>query len=166
MYFRQYFHQTLFLLCIDHKPLEWLAIVSNAYGKKGRSIAMLQDFQFKIIHRARNIHLNVEALSQNCIGFPEEDEDFGSDALEQEEQPGITPLLARNNAANETSMNLFTLQHTEQEVNDVEEHHVASECGGQSTYSLSKGGLPPMNHMEYKKMVVEAQTMVDEAKNI
>ncbi len=60
---------------------------------------------------------------------------------------------------------MFTLQHTKQEVNDVEEHHVGSECGGQSTYSLSEEGLLPMNHIEYRKMVLEAQTMVDEARN-
>ncbi len=84
---------------------------------------------------------------------------------EQQEQPGITPSPARSNVANEASINMFTLQHTEQEVNDVEKHHVGIECGGQSTYSLSEEGLPPMNHMEYKKMVVEAQTMVDETRN-
>jgi hypothetical protein len=76
MYFRQYFHQTLFLLRIDHKPLEWLAIVSYAYGRRGCWIAILQDFQFKIIHRARSKHLNVDALSQNLVGFLEKDEDF------------------------------------------------------------------------------------------
>ncbi len=63
------------------------------------------------------------------------------------------------------NINLFTLQHIGQEVNDVEGHHAGSECGGQSTYSILEKGLPPMNHMEYKKMVVEAQTMVDETKN-
>jgi hypothetical protein len=35
-----------------------------------------------MIHRARNKHLNVDALSQNSIGSPEEDEDFGSDVME------------------------------------------------------------------------------------
>jgi hypothetical protein len=126
---------------------------------------MLQDFQFKIIHHAGSRHLNVDALSRNLVGFLEEDEDFGSDVLEQEEQPGITPLPTRNNATNEASINLFILQHSEQEVNDVEEHHAQSECGRQNTNSHSEEGLPPMNHMECRKMVVEAQTMVDEAIN-
>jgi len=39
------------------------------------------------------------------------------------------------------------------------------ECGGQSTYSPSKEGLLQMDQMEYKRIVVEVQTMVDEAKN-
>jgi len=51
MYFKQYLHQTLFILCTYHKPLEWLAIVLDAYGRRGHWITMLQDFQFKIIHR-------------------------------------------------------------------------------------------------------------------
>jgi hypothetical protein len=109
--------------------------------------------------------LNVDALSQNLVGFPEEDGDFGSDVMEHEKQLGITPSLARSNVANEVSINLFTLQHVGQVVDDAEEHHTGSECCGQNTYSPSKEGLPQMNQMEYKKMVVEAQTMVDEAKN-
>jgi hypothetical protein len=47
MHFRQYLHGNRFTLKIDHKPLEWLAIVSNFYGKEGRWIEMLQDFDFK-----------------------------------------------------------------------------------------------------------------------
>jgi hypothetical protein len=85
MYFKQYLQQTPFLLCTYHKPLEWLAIVLDAYGRRGHWIAMLQDFQFKIIHRTRNKHLNVDALNWNLIDFSKEDEDFGSDVMEQEE---------------------------------------------------------------------------------
>jgi hypothetical protein len=62
----------------------------------------------------------------------------------------------KSNVANEVSINLFTLQCTKQVVNDVEEHHVGSECGGQSTDSPSKERLPKMNQMEYRRMVVEA----------
>jgi hypothetical protein len=40
-----------------------VATISNAYGMRGRWIAMLQDFQFKIIRHARSKHLNVDALS-------------------------------------------------------------------------------------------------------
>ncbi len=126
---------------------------------------MLQDFQFKIIHCARSQHLNVDALSWNLVGFLEEDEDFGSDVLKQENQPGVTPLLAKCNFANEVIINLFILQHTKQEINDVEVHHAGSECGGQSIDSFLEEELPPMNHMEYRRMVVEVQTMVDEARD-
>ncbi len=106
---------------------------------------MLQVFQFKIIHRIRSRHLNVDALSRNLVNFPKDDEDFGSDVMEQEEQLGITPSTVKNNAANEVSINLFTLQHTRQVIDDAEKHHARSECGGQSTYSLLEEGLFQMN---------------------
>jgi hypothetical protein len=73
--------------------------------------------------------------------------------MEQEEQLRITPSPAKSNVANEVNINLLTLQHIGQAKDDVEDHHARSECGGQSTGSLSEG-LPQMNHMEYKRMVV------------
>ncbi len=50
MHFRQYLQRNHFILRIDHKPLEWLATVSDAHGRRGRWIDMLQDFSFKIVH--------------------------------------------------------------------------------------------------------------------
>jgi len=41
MHFRQYLHRNHFILRTYHKPLEWLAIVSNAHGRRGRWIDML-----------------------------------------------------------------------------------------------------------------------------
>ncbi len=40
---------------------------------------MLQDFHFKIIHRVRVKHANVDALSINLVSKCEADEDFGSE---------------------------------------------------------------------------------------
>jgi hypothetical protein len=50
--------------------------VLDAYGKKGRSINMLQDFSFKIIHCVGSKHGNVDALSRSPIGNVDENEDF------------------------------------------------------------------------------------------
>ncbi len=50
--------------------------------------------------------------------------------IEQEEQLGITPSPTRSNATNEVYINLFTLQHIGQVVDDAEENHVVGECGG------------------------------------
>jgi hypothetical protein len=36
LHFRQYLHRTHFMLRTDHKPLEWLATMSNAHGRRGR----------------------------------------------------------------------------------------------------------------------------------
>ncbi len=76
LHFRQYLHRTHFTLRTDHKPLEWLATVSDAHGRRGRWIDMLQDFDFKIVHRARLKHANADALSRNPMEQAADDEDF------------------------------------------------------------------------------------------
>jgi hypothetical protein len=76
LHFRQYLHRTHFTLKTDHKPLEWLATVSDAHGRRGRWIDLLQDFSFKIVHRAGLRHANADALSRNPVGQAVDDEDF------------------------------------------------------------------------------------------
>jgi len=79
MHFRQYLHMKHFILRTDHKPLEWLATVSDAHGRRGRWVGMLQDFSFKIVHRPGLRHTNVDALSRNPIGSVADDDDFGEE---------------------------------------------------------------------------------------
>ncbi len=79
MHFRQYLHRSHFILRTDHKPFEWLATVSNANGRKGRWVDMLQDFSFKIIHRPGLKHTNVNALSKNPVGPAIDDDDFSEE---------------------------------------------------------------------------------------
>jgi hypothetical protein len=76
LHFRQYLHRTHFTLRTDHKPLEWLATMSDANGRRGRWIDLLQDYSFKIIHRPGARHANVDALSRNPVGQAMDDEDF------------------------------------------------------------------------------------------
>jgi hypothetical protein len=76
MHFRQYLHRNHFILRTDHKPLEWLVIVSYAHGKRGRWIDMLQDFSFKILDKPGLKHTNVDALSRNLVGPTMNDDDF------------------------------------------------------------------------------------------
>ncbi len=79
MHFRKYLHMKHFILRTDHKPLEWLATVSDTHGRRGRWVGMLQDFCFKIVHRPGLRHMNVDALSRNLVRLAEEDEDFGEE---------------------------------------------------------------------------------------
>jgi hypothetical protein len=72
-------HRNHFTLKIDHKPLEWLAIVSDVHGRKGRWIDLLQDFNFKILHRSRLKDTNVGALSRNLVGQATDDDDFNKE---------------------------------------------------------------------------------------
>jgi len=88
MHFRQYLHRTHFILRTNHKPLEWLATVSDAYGRRGRWIDMLQDFSFKIIHRPGMKHTNVDALSRNSVGIATDDDDFNLEIQDFANKPG------------------------------------------------------------------------------
>jgi hypothetical protein len=76
MHFRQYLHRTHFTMRTDHKPLEWLATISYANGRRGRWIDMLQDFSFKIFHRPEMKHTNVDVLSRNPVGEARDDDNF------------------------------------------------------------------------------------------
>ncbi len=89
--------------------------------------------------------MNVDVLSQNPIGFLEQDENFGSDVMEQKEKLGIKPAFARSYATNEVSINVFTLQPIGPVENDAEEHHLVSDYGKPSIDSSSKEGLPQMD---------------------
>ncbi len=79
MHFRQYLHMKHFILRTDHKPLEWLATVSDAHGRRGRWVGMLQDFSFKIVHCPGLKHMNVDALSRNLVGLAADDDGFGEE---------------------------------------------------------------------------------------
>jgi hypothetical protein len=75
MHFK-YLYCTHFTLQTDHNPLEWLATISNACRRKGKWINRLQDFSFKMIHRASSKHTNVDALYKNLVDGIELDEDL------------------------------------------------------------------------------------------
>lgn len=74
MHFCQFLCHNHLTLKIDHKSLEWLAIVFDAYGQRGRWIDMLQDFNFKILHRSRFKHMNANVFNKNVVNKAKEDE--------------------------------------------------------------------------------------------
>jgi hypothetical protein len=53
--------------------------VSDAHGRRGRWIDMLQDFSFKILHRPGLKHTNVDVLSINLVGQAIDDDDFNEE---------------------------------------------------------------------------------------
>jgi hypothetical protein len=77
MHFHQYFYHNHFTLMTNHKPLEWLAIIFNVYGRRGKWINTLHDFSLKIVHRTMSQHTNMNVLSHNLVDAT--DEDLGDD---------------------------------------------------------------------------------------
>jgi hypothetical protein len=53
--------------------------VSDAHGRRGRWIDMLQDFSFKILHRPGLRHTNADALSKNPVRQATDDDDFSEE---------------------------------------------------------------------------------------
>jgi hypothetical protein len=50
--------------------------VFDVHGRRGRWIGLLQDYNFKIVHRPGIRHANADALSRNPVGKAMDDEDF------------------------------------------------------------------------------------------
>ncbi len=89
MHFQQYLYHASFVVKIDHKPLKWLATISDPFNKRGRWISTLQYFNFKIVHKAGTRHANANALSYNPIGSHDEDEDFGVEIEDEKKNVSV-----------------------------------------------------------------------------
>ncbi len=50
---------------------------------------MLQDFNFKIVHKAQVRHVNVDALNCNPVGSHDEDEDFGVEIQDEKKNVSV-----------------------------------------------------------------------------
>lgn len=72
---------------------------------------MLQNFHFKIVHRAGAKHSNVDALDKNLMRRYEVDEDFG---IEIQDLSGTNQEIPKSHVAKKakTIINLFILMET------------------------------------------------------
>jgi hypothetical protein len=85
-------YQASSIVKANHKPLKWLATISNPFGRKGKWISMFQDFNFEIVHRAKARHINADALSRNPIGSHNEDEDFGMEIQDETKNVSVAQV--------------------------------------------------------------------------
>jgi hypothetical protein len=65
--------------------------VFNAHGRRGRWIGLLQEYNFKIVHKPGIRHANADALSRNPMGKAMDDEDFQQ---EIQDAPHTQPEVA------------------------------------------------------------------------
>jgi hypothetical protein len=89
MHFLQYLYHASFVVKTDHKPLKWLGIVSNPFSRRGKWISMLRNFNFKIVHKVRIRHANVNAMNCNPIDSHDENEDFGMEIQDEKKDVGV-----------------------------------------------------------------------------
>ena len=62
--FRPYLYGTKFQVITDHSALKWLMTIKDPTGKLARWSIYLQGYDFEIIHRKGEAHLNVDILSR------------------------------------------------------------------------------------------------------
>jgi len=64
IHFRPYLYGTNFTLYIDHKPIKWLMTNDKLTGKLARWVLILQEYEFKVIHRPGSTHQNADTMSR------------------------------------------------------------------------------------------------------
>jgi len=136
MHFRQYLHRNHFTLRTDHKPLEWLATVSDAHGRRGRWIDMLQDFSFKILHRLGLRHTNVDALSRNPVGHAMDDDDFGGEIQDVGSPPIDTSKREGETLFIQTSKEMEWLGVRRKDRECVQQHVCCDHVSNQQLYMV------------------------------
>jgi hypothetical protein len=56
IHFRPYLYDTKFTLYTDHQPIKWLMTNDKLAGKLAHWVLILQEYEFKVIHRPDITH--------------------------------------------------------------------------------------------------------------
>ncbi len=64
IHFKPYLYGTNFTLYTDHEPIKWLMTNDTLTGKLARCALILQEYEFKAIHRPSITHQNVDTMSR------------------------------------------------------------------------------------------------------
>ncbi|KAJ3641514.1 hypothetical protein Zmor_028019 [Zophobas morio] len=67
-HFHKYLYGQEFLIRTDHAALSWLLRIKNPEGQVARWLERLQQYHFRIKHRAGRLHNNADALSRRPCG--------------------------------------------------------------------------------------------------
>ncbi len=80
IHFRPYLYGTNFILYTDHQPIKWLMTNDKLTDKLARWALILQEYEFKVIHRHGITHQNTNTMSQKPLttseDFSEARQDF------------------------------------------------------------------------------------------
>jgi hypothetical protein len=80
IHFRPYLYGTNFTLYTDHQPIKWLMTNDKLIGKLACWALILQEYEFKVIHRLGITHQNADTMSRKPLttseDFSEAKQDF------------------------------------------------------------------------------------------
>jgi hypothetical protein len=72
IHFRPYLYGTNFTLYTDHQPIKWLMTNDKLTGKLARWALILQEYEFKVIHRPGITHQNADTMSRRPLTTSED----------------------------------------------------------------------------------------------
>jgi len=72
IHFRPYLYGTNFTLYTDHQPIKWLMTNDKLIGKLARWAHILQEYEFKVIHRPGITHQNADTMSRRPLTTSED----------------------------------------------------------------------------------------------
>jgi len=72
IHFKPYLYATNFTLYTDHQPIKWLMTNDKLIGKLARWALILQEYEFKVIHRPGITHQNMDTMSQRPLTTSED----------------------------------------------------------------------------------------------
>ncbi len=70
IHFKPYLYGTNFTLYTDHHPIKWLMTNDKLTGKLVRWVLILQEYEFKVIHRPGITHQNADTMQIPCHEDP------------------------------------------------------------------------------------------------
>jgi len=66
-YFRQYLISHKFVICTDHAAIQWIRRTPEPMAQAGRWLAIMEEFDFTVQHRAGSKDQNADALSRHPV---------------------------------------------------------------------------------------------------
>ncbi len=72
IHFRPYLYGTNFTLYTNHQPIKWLMTNDKLTGKLARWALILQEYEFKVIHRLGITHQNADTMSRRPLTTSED----------------------------------------------------------------------------------------------
>ncbi len=93
IHFKPYLYGTKFTLYTNHWPIKWLMTYDKLTGKLAHWVLILQEYEFKVIHRPSITHQNTNTMSRRPFTTSE---DFSETKLDFDQIPAVHVFYTSN----------------------------------------------------------------------